>query len=311
MDGILNIDKSRGKTSFAIVSAIRRLTGKRRVGHGGTLDPLASGVLPVCLGRGTRVVEFLAEAKKTYVAEITLGVATDTYDAEGRATRRGDPSGIERETVVQALKSFRGRVAQRPPMFSAIKHNGRRLYELARTGITVERPLRPTDIHRIELVNYDSPLFTLEVECGKGTYIRSIADDLGRELGCGAHLTGLVRTAYGPFRIEEAVSLDEFETACREGQWEELVQPLEIALETWPAVTVSDEQGHLIVNGRPLSLGAGGLPPEAETDGHLCAYSQEGCLLAVLKYRAESGQWHPAKVFSRLQAGAVPEILDS
>jgi tRNA pseudouridine55 synthase len=311
MDGIINIDKPVGKTSFAVVATIKRLTRERRVGHGGTLDPMASGVLPVCLGRGTRVVEFLAEARKTYAAEITLGVATDTYDTEGRVTQRGDPSGIEHETIVEALKPFRGRVAQRPPMYSAVKHNGRRLYELARMGITVERPLRPAHIYRIELVNYDSPLLTLEVECGKGTYIRSIADDLGRALGCGAHLTGLVRTAYGPFRIEDAVSLDGFEAASREGQWEELVQPLGIALETWPAVTVSDEQGHLIVNGRPLSQDESGIPSEAETGGRLCAYSQEGCLLAVLKFRAESGQWHPAKVFSRQQAGAVPAILDS
>jgi tRNA pseudouridine55 synthase len=196
-------------------------------------------------------------------------------------------------------------------MYSAVKHNGRRLYELARTGVTVERPLRPANIYRIELVNYDSPLLTLEVECGKGTYIRSIADDLGQALGCGGHLTSLVRIAYGPFRIGDAVSLDEFEASCREEQWPELVQPLEIALETWPAVTVSDEQGHLIVNGRSLSPDESGLPPEAETGGRLCAYSQEGCLLAVLKYRAESGLWHPAKVFSRQQTGAVPENLDS
>jgi len=256
-------------------------------------------------------VEFLAEARKTYVAQIILGVATDTYDAEGRATRCGDPSGIEWETIVEALKSFRGRVAQRPPMFSAVKHNGRRLYEFARTGITVERPLRPVDIYHIELVNYDSPLLTLEVECGKGTYIRSIADDLGWALGCGAHLTGLVRTTYGPFRVEDAVSMDEFEAACREGQWEELVQPLEIALETWPAVTVNDEEGHLIINGRPLSLDAGELPPKAEIESRLCAYSREGCLLAVLKYQAESDQWRPAKVFNCQQAGTVPENLDS
>jgi len=311
MDGIINIDKPIGKTSFAVVATIRRLAGERRVGHGGTLDPMASGVLPVCIGRGTRIVEFLAEARKTYVAEITLGVATDTYDIEGRVTQRDDPSGIERETILEALKSFRGRVEQRPPMYSAVKQNGRRLYELARMGINVERPLRPVDIYRIELVDYDSPLLTIEVECGKGTYIRSIADDLGQALGCGAHLTGLVRTAYGPFRIDDAVSLDSFEAACREGQWPELVQPLDIALETWPAVTVSDEQGHFIVNGRPLSLDESALPPEAENSGRLCAYSQEGCLLAVLKFRAESGQWHPAKVFSRRQADTVPEILDS
>ena len=311
MDGIINIDKPISKTSFAVVAAIRRLAGERRVGHGGTLDPMASGVLPVCIGRGTRVVEFLAEARKTYTAEITLGVTTDTYDTEGRITQRGDPFGIERETIVEALKSFQGRVEQRPPMYSAVKHNGRRLYELARMGVTVERPLRPANIYRIELLNYASPLLTLEVECGKGTYIRSIADDLGRALGCGAHLTGLVRTAYGPFRIDDAVSLDGFEAACREGQWQELVRPLDIALETWPAVIVSDEQGHLIVNGRLISLDENGLPPEAETGGRLCAYSQEGCLLAVLKFRAESGKWHPAKVFNRRQADAVSEILDS
>ena len=172
MDGILNVNKPPGMTSFDVVSIIKRLTREKRVGHAGTLDPMASGVLPVCLGRGTRVVEFLMDAHKVYRAQIELGMATDTYDAAGKVTRREDPSSIGRSRLEAALDSFRGRIRQIPPMYSALKHQGQRLYQLARAGVTVSRKSRRAVVYRLELIAFEPPLVTLEVECGKGTYIR-------------------------------------------------------------------------------------------------------------------------------------------
>lgn len=297
MDGILNINKPQGITSYGVVAVVKRLTGERRVGHAGTLDPLAVGVLPVCLGRGTRVVDFLSEGHKVYRAEIQLGSATDTYDASGRVTRRGDPSVIGRGQLESALAPFRGLIKQTPPMYSALKHRGKRLYELARAGITVERESRPIEIYRLELLDFRPPLVTLEVECGKGTYIRSLAHDLGQALGCGAHLKSLVRSRYGCFSIDDAISLFRLEVACRHGYWRQLVYSPDAALWHWPAVVVADDDERFIRNGRPLPLGAGELPQEASSRGRLRVYGQDGSFLAVMRFSSESGQWHPVKVF--------------
>ncbi len=215
VDGILNINKPCGMTSFSLVSIVKRLTGERHVGHAGTLDPTATGVLPICLGQGTRIVEFLVEATKAYRAEIELGVSTDTYDASGRVIQRGDPSGISQEQLTSALDSFRGLIQQTPPMYSAVKYQGKPLYELARAGITIERRSRPTKIHNLELVDWQPPVATIEIVCGKGTYIRSLAYDLGQALGCGAYLKSLIRQRCGFFDIRDAVSLPQFQDAFR------------------------------------------------------------------------------------------------
>ena len=180
------------KTSFEVVAFVRRLSGERRVGHGGTLDPKATGVLPVGLGRGTRVAEFLAQENKVYRAQVELGTATDSYDVSGKVTWRGDVSAVTRELVEAALDSFRGLIEQTPPMYSALKYQGQPLYRLARAGIEVPRLPRKVNIFRLELLDFELPLLTLEVACSKGTYIRSLAHDLGQALGCGAHLKSLV-----------------------------------------------------------------------------------------------------------------------
>jgi tRNA pseudouridine55 synthase len=207
MDGILVIDKSRGETSFGVVAAVRRLCRERRVGHAGTLDPLATGVLPVCLGKATRVVEYLMEHPKKYRAEVEFGLATDTGDAEGQIVGRGDVSAVSEAAVSEALERFRGSIQQTPPMFSALKHHGRRLYEMARAGITVDRPSRTVEIHDIGLVSWNAPVATIEATCSRGTYIRSLAQDLGHVLGCGAYLKNLSRVSYGPFDIARATSV--------------------------------------------------------------------------------------------------------
>jgi tRNA pseudouridine55 synthase len=259
LDGILNIDKPAGRTSYGVVAAVKRLTGERRIGHTGTLDPAATGVLPVCLGRATRVIEFFSDTSKTYRAIIELGVATDTYDSSGRVTHRSDPSPIHRAAVESALASFRGAIRQTPPMYSAVKYKGRPLYKLARAGVTVERKPRPVTVHRLELVDWQPPSVTLEIDCGKGTYIRSLAHDLGQTLGCGAHLKNLVRTRCGVFNIKDSVSLSLLEEAFRCGYGESYLHPVDIALRDYDAVIVDGAteaaMGNVLprlLSGRPL-----------------------------------------------------------
>lgn len=308
MDGILNINKPWGKTSFSIVAMVKRLTGERRVGHAGTLDPTATGVLPICLGQGTRVIQFLMETTKTYQAQIELGVATDTYDASGKIIQKGDPSGISQEELKSALTSFRGLIQQTPPMYSATRYHGKRLYELARAGIKVERRSRLTKIYHLELIDWQPPLATVAVVCSKGTYIRSLAHDLGQALGCGANLSCLIRLRCGPFDIEDAVSVPQLEDAIHYGYWQHFVYPIDAVLFHWTAMVVNDDTGQVIRNGRPVVLGnrnssegTGYLEQHLEAwpsfENRCRVYTSEGCFLGVLRFDSEKNEWQPEKVF--------------
>jgi len=295
IDGILNLDKPKGKTSFGVVALVRRLSGERRVGHAGTLDPDATGVLPICLGQATRLVEFLAEATKIYRAEIELGIATDTYDATGKVTQRCDVSVLTKEQVETALSSFIGFIDQIPPMYSAVKQQGIPLYRWARAGIELPRKARRVEISRLAIVDWQFPLFTVEVECSKGTYIRSLAHDLGQKLGCGAHLKNLVRLKSGPFYISDAVNISKLEDAFRQGQWAELLHPIDVAVLHLPAITVDEESEKAVINGRPLAL-----TPGTEVSEKICrAYARDGHFIAILRYEEERGCWKPEKVFGR------------
>jgi len=294
LDGILNINKPPGKTSFGVVAAVKRLSGEKRVGHSGTLDPDATGVLPICLGRATRIVEFLVDTTKTYRAMIELGIATDTYDSSGQVTHRGDASQIHRADVESALEAFRGPIQQTPPMYSAVKHRGKPLYKLAREGIEIERKSRTVTIHRLEMLDWQPPVVTLEIECSKGTYIRSLANDLGEALGCGAHLKNLVRTRCGIFDIRDSVSLAQLEEASRRGYWEHFLYPADIALQEYSAVVVDDTGEEAIRNGSPLAL-------EQDTKGdsrqkYCRAYSADGRFLGILRYDKDREAWRPKKV---------------
>ena len=307
MDGILNIHKPGGKTSFSIVALVKRLSGEKRVGHAGTLDPAATGVLPVCLGRGTRVTEFLVDTTKTYIAQIELGTATDTYDASGKITQSQDPSGINQGQVESALASFRGVTEQVPPMYSAIKHHGQPLYELARAGIHVARRSRPTKIFQLDILAWQPPLVTIEIECGKGTYIRSLAHDLGQLLGCGAHLKTLVRSKCGPFDINSAVSLPQLEDAFRCGYWQHFVYPIDFVLLHWKAMILSDaneeiiRKGGFLVTANEDITGKVGQPsryhPPNPLEGERCrAYTVDGHFLGVLRFDEGRELWRPEKV---------------
>jgi len=294
VDGILNINKPCGKTSFSIVSLVRRLSGERRVGHAGTLDPVATGVLPVCLGQGTRVVQFLLDATKAYRAEIEFGVATDTYDATGSITSRADPFGISREQLLSAFTPFRGLIWQTPPMYSAVKHGGKPLYQFARSGIQVERKSRLTRVYHLELIDWQPPIATIKVECGKGTYIRSLAHDVGQLLGCGANLKSLTRLRCGCFDIEDAVSLPQLEDAFRYGYWQRFIYPIDVVLLHWAAMVVGDATEQDIRHGRPLVF------DRSSYGNHCRVYTRDGHFLAVLEFDSEKRQWQPEKVFSPL-----------
>jgi len=302
VDGILNINKPWGKTSFSIVALVKRLSGERRVGHAGTLDPTATGVLPVCLGQGTRIIEFLVDATKTYRAQIELGVATDTYDASGKTIQRGDISEINQEQMESALASFCGFIQQTPPMYSAVKYHGKPLYKWARAGITVERSSRLTKIHHLELTDWQPPLVTIDVVCGKGTYIRSLAHDLGQVLGCGANLKSLIRLRCGLFDIKDTISVSQLEYAFRCGYWQQFVYPIDVVLSQWTALVVSDADSQAIKNGRPLVLEKtdsvnGHSPDWSSLDNRCRVYTTDGCFLGVLRFNSETGQWQPEKVF--------------
>jgi len=217
INGFVVIDKPAGITSHDVVSRVRRILRTRKVGHTGTLDPFATGVLPVAVNDGTKVIPFLDEGSKTYEALFRLGVATDTLDMTGAILSEKDPSSITREQLILCLAGFTGSISQIPPMYSAIKQNGQPLYKLARQGVEVERKAREVEIYSLELLSFDLPHASIRVACSRGTYVRSLADDIGRQLGCGAALQELRRTASGPFHIENAVTLRDLEAAAVEG----------------------------------------------------------------------------------------------
>jgi tRNA pseudouridine55 synthase len=287
MFGFLNINKAAGMTSHDVVGRVRRIVGRKvKVGHAGTLDPAATGVLPVALGPATRLIEYLSAAHKGYRATVSLGTSTTTDDAEGEPLEQQPVPPLERAALEQALDAFRGPIMQVPPMVSAVHHQGQRLYDLARAGKTVERAPRPVTITRLELVDQSDTRLVLHVECSKGTYIRSLARDLGAALGCGAHLADLTRTFVGPFVLEQAVTL---ETLAQQGTVQPFLLPPETAVADWPTVTLDERQCQDIRNGRAISL------PEMPAH-HLRAHAPDGALLALLRHGEHA--WQPEKVFA-------------
>jgi len=294
IDGILIVDKPEGKTSFSVVARLKRLSGEKRIGHAGTLDPIATGVLPICFGQATRIVQFLTNSSKTYLAHIELGVTTDTFDRQGKIVECKDPGDITIARIEQALNAFRGIINQVPPAFSAVKQGGRRSYELARAGIPIKLKSRQVKITKLEILKYRQPLIEISVDCSKGTYIRSLANDLGQHLGCGAHLKNLTRLRCGPFSIRDALSLDKIEDAFHEDAWKELIHPMDSPLWNWRAIIVGRKNELDIRNGRPFALDE--YYPLSEE--YCRAYDLDGNFLAVLHFIPEKQKWHPEKVFS-------------
>jgi tRNA pseudouridine55 synthase len=299
MDGILNVNKPQDLTSFDVVARVKQVTRERHVGHAGTLDPVATGVLPICLGQATRVIEFLFNKTKTYRAHVEFGVTTDTYDSTGKILQKSDTSNITRGMIESALVRFRGSILQTPPMYSAIKHEGKPLYKLARSGIEIERKSRPAQISSLEIIEWQPPIVTLDVVCGKGTYIRSLANDLGQALGCGANMKSLIRLRVGPFYVDDALTLFQLEEAFQQRRGENYLYPLDYALLDFNAVVANQEKQHRLIHGAPIILESGpqyNLPPAA-WDKRSRVYTVNGHFLGMIKYDPESNLWHPEKIF--------------
>lgn len=240
MNGVIVIDKPQGLTSFDIVRQVRRLYKTKRVGHAGTLDPLATGVLPVAVGQATRLVEYMMEGEKTYRAKLKLGEVTDTQDAEGQVLEEQDWQHVDRAALDAAIVDFKGAIKQLPPMFSALKKDGQPLYKLARQGVEVEREPREVVIHSLVIDVFEPPYITLTARCSKGTYIRTLCHDLGLALGCGAHMTELRRLACGQFDISSSHTLDELRSLAEEGRPLPLQPPAD-ALADWPSLHLCGE----------------------------------------------------------------------
>lgn len=289
LDGILLLDKPAGITSNAALSRAKRLLGIKKAGHTGTLDPMASGLLVLCFGQATKVAGFLLDADKTYEAELRLGVTTDSEDAEGEVVARREVRELATADIEEVLARFRGDVEQVPPMHSALKHNGQRLYDLARRGETVERPPRAVTIHDLELLGFGNDRLTLRVRCSKGTYVRSLARDIGEALGCGAHLSALRRTVSAPFDILDAIDLDALESLGRD-QARALLRPPDSALEHLPAVELDAAQARRISQGQRLA----GL--EAPHCGQVRVY-EAGVFLGIGEMDG-AGRLRPVRLFA-------------
>ncbi len=289
MDGLLIINKPAGMTSHDVVNAVRQMTGTRRVGHAGTLDPSATGVLVVLIGAATRLAQFIGDGPKTYRAVLRLGETTTTYDADGPIVERRAVT-VGRAAVEAALAQFRGSIAQIPPMHSAVRVKGQRLYKLAHRGQEVARAPRPVTIHRLELLDCTLPEVTIEVVCSAGTYIRSLAHDVGQVLGCGAHLRALTRTAAGHFTLAQSLTLEALLPLAQAGRLNEVLLPPQAALTGLPAVTLTAEQEAAARQGQTFPL-------SVTTDATLLqAQNAAGQLLAVL-VAVSPGLWRPKLVF--------------
>jgi tRNA pseudouridine55 synthase len=298
VDGFLNFYKPPGMTSMDALRRIKRITGQRKkVGHAGTMDPLAHGVLPICFGQATRLMEYIIDGVKLYQMEIKLGATTTTYDAEGEVVKTGNLNGLTREMVEDALPSFIGVIQQTPPMYSAIKVQGQRLYQLARAGIEVEREARTVEIHDIQITEFSPPTLGLRVESGRGVYMRSLAHDLGEALGCGGYVTDLARLYCGGCRAEESVTLEQLEeaNAAEPLGWQQYLHPPDWALKGLRSISVSIQAEHYLRHGQSISLGR--MVPDAGYLEQFRAYSSDGRFLAVVRFDRSTNTWQPVKVF--------------
>ncbi len=290
--GILNLNKPIGITSRDVVDRVTRVFGrgksKPKAGHAGTLDPLASGVLVVCIGAATRLIEYVQRMPKTYRAVICLGATSNTLDADGEITETLDPRIPSRDEVERGLTTQVGLIDQMPPEFSALKIDGQRAYDLARAGESVTLKPRPVSITRVELIRYEWPLLEIEVDCGSGTYIRSIARDLGELYGCGGLIQVLTRTRIGEFKIEDAIDTDSLTRELIAAN----LRPAAAALGDMPQMAINSDQNLAIVQGREIAAGADATP------GEIALVDADGGLVAIAEVNADGSRIAPRRVFN-------------
>ncbi len=303
MNGILNVCKEKGYTSHDAVAKLRGILHEKKIGHTGTLDPDAEGVLPVCVGRATKVCDLLTDWEKTYRTVLLLGVTTDTQDCTGSVLREAEAACTEEE-VRRCAGEFVGELKQIPPMYSAVRVQGKRLYELARAGVEVERKARTVTIKEIRIDWVRLPRVGMTVRCSKGTYIRTLCHDIGEKLGCGGCMEELVRTQAGPFVLSESKKLSEIESLRDEGRLSEILLPIDSVFKGMDRVALTPEAEKLVRNGNPLSeqmmLRCSGLqkqkaPGEPQ---QVRVYAQNGEFLAVYEYKPERKNWRLAKLFA-------------
>ncbi len=268
VDGILLLDKPLGLTSNQALQQVKHLFHAQKAGHTGSLDPLADGMLPICFGIATRLSAFLLDSDKHYQVRVRLGERTATGDAEGEVIERRPVEGVDRERIAAVLPRFTGEIQQLPPMYSAVKHKGERLYKLAREGKEVEREPRTITIHALELGELEGEEFELRVHCSKGTYVRTLAEDIGEALGCGAHVVALRRTGVGPYTGMQMVTMEQVEAAAQEGReaLDALLLPVDTALGDWPAVELDADSAYYLKMGQPVVV------PRAPTEGWVRLY---------------------------------------
>ena len=278
VNGILLLDKPTGLTSNAALQQVKKLFRARKAGHTGSLDPLASGLLPICLGEATKVSAFLLDADKQYQVTCKLGERTTTADAEGEVVETRPVDGVSEKQLRKVMAHYLGDIEQIPPMYSAVKHQGQRLYKLARQGIEVEREPRPITIHEMNLLDFQLPLAEISLRCSKGTYVRTLVEDIGEELGCGAHVTGLRRLGVGPYNETGLVTLSTLEQLRAEGgeaALDKLLLPMESGLAQWPGVRLSSDAAFYLRQGQPV------LVPHAPTTGWVRLYMGEKQFMGV------------------------------
>ncbi|WP_456415066.1 tRNA pseudouridine(55) synthase TruB [Thiolapillus sp.] len=276
--GILLLDKPLGVTSNAALQEVKHLFKAQKAGHTGSLDPLATGLLPLCFGNATKISAFLLDADKCYEVRVKLGETTSTADAEGEVIESRPAEHITREEVQDILGDFLGELAQLPPMFSAVKHKGQRLYQLARQGIEVEREARHITIYDLRLLDFTGPEFKLLVHCSKGTYVRTLAEDIGKALGVGAHVTALRRTLVGPFEAQDMVSMETLQQVFEEQGLhglDQLLLPMDAGLNHWPAVHLGADSSFYIKQGQPVQV------PKAPTEGYVRIYGVDEKFIGV------------------------------
>lgn len=301
MHGVLNINKPSGPTSHDIVAFVRRTARIKRVGHAGTLDPLASGVLLVCIGQATRVVEYLVDWPKSYRATAVFGVGTDTEDSTGAVIAETDASGVTRQGLESVLPRFVGKLMQVPPMVSAVHHEGKRLYELARAGKVVEREAREVEVYAIRLIDFvagDRPVAVLDIDCSKGTYVRTLCADIGRALGTGGHMSALVRTAVGRFHVEDALVPEDVESLEAEDRLREAMHPMDEVLSDMPSAEVNQQQADKVAHGTEVpAVQIAGLPAVGSP---IRLHGPDGRLLGIGIVRVRDGvlMLKPDKMFA-------------
>lgn len=291
ISGVLVVDKPVGMTSHDVVQAIRNGTGIRRAGHTGTLDPRASGVLVILVGPAVRLSEYVSASDKRYQAVIRLGASTDTYDADGRFTQQTSaPVNVTEQQFEETLKQFVGEIEQTPPPYSAVKVQGRRAYDMARQGEEVDLAPRKITVHHLEVLEWAPPEVVVDVHCSSGTYVRSLANDMGNALGCGAYLVGLRRTKSGRFSLRDATPLRKLQEAFQSGKWYQLLIPAAEALGDWPAIELDPDEVEAIKHGHRI-------PAKEDATGRVRGVSMAGELVALLELDESTREWQPKKVF--------------